>query len=244
MTDAWKMVPLEPTEEMLDAYWKLTGESKEMRARTHAYMRRYYKAMLAAAPEQKIATILCFGEGKVVVAKGTYGTRGAVFITEAKMPGELGASAEREGIPKDRLIPGQIVLSFPTTEQAARVESALMNDPQPSDDITDLKAENKRLREAMELATPKKHILRPIVDDETEILKRLAAGDTIRFSQDGDAAWFTKGDGAFVGNAIISLRSKGYLKRECDDEENYRGMSEYDTISDLGRAALNGGDHE
>lgn len=84
---------------------------------------------------------------------------------------------------------------------------------------------------------------RPIVDDEMEILKRLAAGDTIRFSQDGDTAWFTKGDGAFVGNAIISLRSKGYLKRECDDEENYRGTAEYDTISDLGRAALKGGGH-
>lgn len=80
--------------------------------------------------------------------------------------------------------------------------------------------------------------LRPQVEDETEILQRLAEGDTIVFSQDGDMAWFTKGDRAFVGDAIMSLREKGFLLRRCDDEENYRGLSEYDTISEAGRAAL------
>jgi hypothetical protein len=35
---------------MLDAYWRQTGESKEMRTRTHNYMRRYWSKMLAAAP--------------------------------------------------------------------------------------------------------------------------------------------------------------------------------------------------
>jgi hypothetical protein len=49
--DGWQLVPVEPTEAMLDAYWTQTGESKEMRSRTHAYMRRYYRAMLAAAKE-------------------------------------------------------------------------------------------------------------------------------------------------------------------------------------------------
>lgn len=48
--EGWKLVPVEPTEAMLDAYWKQTGESKEMRSRTHAYMRRYWSAMLAATP--------------------------------------------------------------------------------------------------------------------------------------------------------------------------------------------------
>lgn len=47
------MVPREPTEAMLDAYWTQTGESKEMRARVHAYMRRYWTAMLSAAPTPK-----------------------------------------------------------------------------------------------------------------------------------------------------------------------------------------------
>jgi len=44
------VVPVIPTEEMLDAYWDQTGESREMRARTHVSMRRYYAAMLAVAP--------------------------------------------------------------------------------------------------------------------------------------------------------------------------------------------------
>lgn len=39
----------EPTDAMLDAYWRQTGESKEMRSRTHAYMRRYFSAMINAA---------------------------------------------------------------------------------------------------------------------------------------------------------------------------------------------------
>lgn len=47
----WKVVPEVPTEEMLDAYWHQTGESKEMRSRTHAYMLRYYPAMLSSSPD-------------------------------------------------------------------------------------------------------------------------------------------------------------------------------------------------
>lgn len=81
---------------------------------------------------------------------------------------------------------------------------------------------------------------RPWCDDEDTILRRLAEGDTIHFSQDGDMAWFTKGDKAFVGDAIMSLREKGYLSRRCDDEENYRGLSEYDTISEAGKLYLEG----
>ncbi len=80
--------------------------------------------------------------------------------------------------------------------------------------------------------------LRQLVDDDLVVLQRLADGDTIKFSQDGDAAWFTKGDRAFVGDAVIRLREKGFTERRCDDDENYRGMSEYDAISDVGRAAL------
>lgn len=73
----------------------------------------------------------------------------------------------------------------------------------------------------------------------TKILERLAAGDVLRYSQDGDMAWFGKGDGAFVAHAlIIEARRLGYLERKCGDEENYRGTAEYDTISDKGRIAL------
>jgi len=48
--EGWKLVPIEPTEAMLDASWKLTGESKEMRARVHDRYKRHYQAMLAATP--------------------------------------------------------------------------------------------------------------------------------------------------------------------------------------------------
>lgn len=46
------IVPREPTEAMLDAYWSQTGESRAMRQRTHAYMQRYYAAMLSALEDQ------------------------------------------------------------------------------------------------------------------------------------------------------------------------------------------------
>ncbi|APX66301.1 hypothetical protein AV944_11180 [Sphingomonas sp. LK11] len=55
--EGWKLVPVEPTEAMLDAYWKQTGESKEMRSRTHAYMRRYWSAMLAATPAPAVDAV-------------------------------------------------------------------------------------------------------------------------------------------------------------------------------------------
>jgi hypothetical protein len=76
------------------------------------------------------------------------------------------------------------------------------------------------------------------ITDETTILVRLAAGDEIAYSQDGDDAFFTKGDRAFIGSVIMSMREKGYLRRILLDPENYRGMSERDVISDAGLRAL------
>lgn len=49
----FKLVPIEPTEEMLDAYWHRAGESKEMRPRTHHSAKSYYNAMINAAPAQE-----------------------------------------------------------------------------------------------------------------------------------------------------------------------------------------------
>lgn len=92
-----------------------------------------------------------------------------------------------------------------------------------------------------ELVKSQQKQVRPQVDDEAEILQRLVGGDTIVFSMDGDMAWFTKGDRAFVGDAIMSLREKGYLLRKhdvVDDEDDPRGIAYYDTISDAGRAHL------
>lgn len=83
--------------------------------------------------------------------------------------------------------------------------------------------------------------IRAYVEDGIEILSRLADGDTIVFSMDGDMAWFTKGDRAFVGDAIIGLREKGYLIRKhdtVDDEDDPRGIAFYDTISESGLEAV------
>lgn len=73
---------------------------------------------------------------------------------------------------------------------------------------------------------------------ERATLTRLADGDMIAYSQDGDDGWFVEGDRAFIGNEIISLRNKGLIERICLDEENHRGMSERDVISRLGLEAL------
>lgn len=38
----------DPTPEMVDASWRLTGESKEMRSRTHIHYARHFTAMIDA----------------------------------------------------------------------------------------------------------------------------------------------------------------------------------------------------
>ena len=89
-----------------------------------------------------------------------------------------------------------------------------------------------------EQAVTKAGAVRREIKSEMEILRRLADGDQIAFSEDGDCAFFTGGDRAFVGPVIISMRSKSYLKRITLDDENYRGTAERDVISDAGIAAL------
>ena len=42
----------EPTDEMLDAFWNQTGESREMRSRVHSRARRYHEAMIDAALQE------------------------------------------------------------------------------------------------------------------------------------------------------------------------------------------------
>lgn len=52
----WVLVPVEPTEAMLDVYWHQAGESKEMRTRTHHHARNKYAELLAAAPVAPMST--------------------------------------------------------------------------------------------------------------------------------------------------------------------------------------------
>ncbi|SDJ25731.1 hypothetical protein SAMN05428983_0854 [Agrobacterium fabrum] len=54
----WQLVPVRPTEEMLDAYWGQTGESEAMRSRVQARAKMYYHVMLAAAPAKQEERIL------------------------------------------------------------------------------------------------------------------------------------------------------------------------------------------
>lgn len=66
-----------------------------------------------------------FGYGRKVVALGHYAGTPAVFISDAKTPGKIGEDARRENHPTDHLLPGEIVLIFPTDEQAKAVADAL-----------------------------------------------------------------------------------------------------------------------
>lgn len=70
---------------------------------------------------------VAFGLGRYCVDTGEYNGVSAVFIAPAKFPGEVGASAKREGRPLDALVPGERVLTFPTLDQAKRVADALCN---------------------------------------------------------------------------------------------------------------------
>lgn len=62
--EGWQLVPKEPTETMLDAFWDQTGESREMRSRVHSRARRYYVAILAAAPALTPAEKAGVGDGE------------------------------------------------------------------------------------------------------------------------------------------------------------------------------------
>jgi hypothetical protein len=73
------------------------------------------------------------------------------------------------------------------------------------------------------------------VSDEIEVLRRLADGDALAYSRDGDNCWFTNGDRAWVAEAtVIAMREKGYLRRSWAADDPWGT----DGISDAGRAAL------
>lgn len=91
------MVPREPTEAMLDAFWRQAGESEAMRVRTHHSARHYWRAMLSASP---------VGEGM-----GFYGMD--CVIREAITDHANGAAA-----------PGTDLAAFITLRLTARTQAA------------------------------------------------------------------------------------------------------------------------
>ena len=67
-----------------------------------------------------------FGHGRLVVDTGTYHKRPAVFICAVDAPGEVGTSAKALNHDKESLQPGEMVLTFPTVEQAKSVADDLV----------------------------------------------------------------------------------------------------------------------
>ncbi|QPC91475.1 hypothetical protein [Mesorhizobium sp. INR15] len=81
-------------------------------------------AALTAAPIQPVAV---FGHGNLLVDTGTFGGVPAVFIKPVMPSGEIGAlaPAEHQG-PLDRLVAGEVYLTFPTIGQAQAVADAMV----------------------------------------------------------------------------------------------------------------------
>lgn len=88
------------------------------------------------------------GKGLMTVTTGRIDGKPAIFMAPSRYPGEVGASAEREGRPKDRLLGDEVIITFPTPEQSIRVADALCN--VPADNSAAL-AEIARLRQAREV---------------------------------------------------------------------------------------------
>lgn len=86
--------------------------------------------------------ILHFGKGRLVVDTGTYASTPSVFVAAATRAGVVGQSAAIEGHPRDTLQPGEVVLTFPTDQQALRVADALVSAMDQEEDA----GENDRLR--------------------------------------------------------------------------------------------------
>jgi len=77
----------------------------------------------SAVPRNRV---LVFGAGDFVVDTGEHNEHPAVFISRAKQPEAPGESAKREKIPLDSLLSDDIVLEFPTRDQAHTVADALV----------------------------------------------------------------------------------------------------------------------
>lgn len=75
-------------------------------------------------------TILSFGAGALLVDTGTYADAPAVFIKSASAPGPIGERApDSEQAPLDRLVAGEVVLTFPTEDRAQAVADLLTSKP-------------------------------------------------------------------------------------------------------------------
>lgn len=89
----------------------------------NAFIKPRYEATKVLADKPTLA----FGTGALVIDTGRYAGAPAVFVWPAKAQGEVGARAADVEYPPTS---GEVVLTFPTDEQARRVADALCNFPQ------------------------------------------------------------------------------------------------------------------
>lgn len=92
---------------------------------------------------------LTFGMGALVVNTGRFGGDNAVFIANAKEPGEVGAYTGKSAFDRRTLQPGELVMIFPTAEQVQAVADALVG-AHPSPATADkLRVAVERFRDAL-----------------------------------------------------------------------------------------------
>jgi hypothetical protein len=93
------------------------------------------EAWKASREHVSVPDVTVFGLGNLVVVKGRYGDKPAVFVVPAQNgPGVVGElSAAREPSQRYNLIPGEWVMTFPSDEQAKRVCKALWNIYEPAE---------------------------------------------------------------------------------------------------------------
>lgn len=105
------------------------------------FERRILSALIHPAPAHEDGSgepVAAFGHGTLIVDTGTAHGQPAVFIRPSPVPGHVGEKTrdEHKG-PLDRLVPGEIFMTFPTDEQARRVADALCNASHTSGEVTE-----------------------------------------------------------------------------------------------------------
>ena len=122
---------------MSGGYWcgpnhidgEANGQDEAKAAAQADYEQRIRSALSSPASSSpaEASVEFAFGHGRLVIEGGLYGGKHAVFVYPAKIGGPVNTSAACEERPDDRLIEGEIVLTFPTKAQADYVTDALYN---------------------------------------------------------------------------------------------------------------------
>ncbi len=148
-----------------------------------------------------------------MIDTGTYAGKPAVFIAPARQPGQVGASAAREGHDLHSLQPGEMVLTFPTDEQAKAVDDALVASPTPS--VAALQAEKRVKYDQGALLAAAKKLRRLRIETVGGRKERSARTVGSIIDREGDlkgddefVAWVIRNALRYYAEAVISVASK------------------------------------